>query len=528
MTETVATLYDDVPYPSYAFPECHPDRLATVATLYGLTPPRVESCRLLEIGCASGANLVPLAYAMPRARFVGIDLSSRQIADARTTSETLKLQNVEFQAMSLADIDEGFGQFDYVLCHGVYSWVPRALQDKILDIIGRNLVPHGIAYVSYNTLPGWRFAGLVRELMLYRVAAIADPEQKAQTARSFLDELIRALPEPNAVYAQFLRQELDRLRVQSDSYILHEHLEEVNEALYFHEFVDRVESRGLCYVGDARYRSAPECQSPRLKAIVEQFSGGNRVGREQYHDFLRNRSFRRSLLGRGGREPSTTIVPESVDRLRALSASGPASPRPDTYTASSEEFRSPDGQNRISTSSPSLKMTLMVLGEAWPASLPVPELRSRVQERLARPPVPNAAPFDASPVALAQGLLQCFVAGLVEFSAWEPGFATRPAARPLASRYARIQAADGRRVVSLRHRNVELTEFERLVVRQLDGRRDHAAIVDALAAAVADGSFVLHQGGQPITDLAIARPILDRSLPPCLDRLAASALLEPS
>ena len=58
-------LYDSVPYPRHAYGFTHPDRLATLATLHGLEPPPIERARILELGCASGSNLVPMAYEMP-------------------------------------------------------------------------------------------------------------------------------------------------------------------------------------------------------------------------------------------------------------------------------------------------------------------------------------------------------------------------------------------------------------------------------------------------------------------------------
>jgi hypothetical protein len=140
--------------------------------------------------------------------------------------------------------------------------------------------------------------------------------------------------------------------------------------------------------------------------------------------------------------------------------------------------------------------------------------------------VPTAAPFDRSATALEVGLLQCFLVGLIELMTWDAEFAAVPSEHPAASRLARRQAQSGRRVVSLRHRNIELTEFERLVLLLLDGRRDRASILEGVCAAVSDGTFLLHQDGRPITDLAQARPILDRSLTPCVLRLTTTALLE--
>ena len=151
----IRTAYDEVPYPSYPLPQSHPDHLATLATLLGLSPPTTERCRVLELGCASGGNLIPMALTSPDSRFVGIDLSREQIAEGQKTVEALGLTNIELRHLSILDVDDSFGPFDYIVCHGVYSWVPENVQDRILAICARNLVPEGIGYVSYNTYPGW-------------------------------------------------------------------------------------------------------------------------------------------------------------------------------------------------------------------------------------------------------------------------------------------------------------------------------------------------------------------------------------
>src|SRR6478672_1206206 len=161
----VATTYDDVPYLSKPLFSTHPDLLAAAGRLRGLKTPSPSSCRVLELGCAAGGNLIPMAYALPDSRFVGIDLSTKQIADGQAICRRLELQNLELAAVSIADVDSSFGKFDYILCHGVYSWVPPAIQERILWICRNLLSQNGVAYVSYNTYPGWHLWSIVRDLM---------------------------------------------------------------------------------------------------------------------------------------------------------------------------------------------------------------------------------------------------------------------------------------------------------------------------------------------------------------------------
>src|SRR5688572_30116936 len=116
-----AACYDEMPYGDYAFASTHPDRLAAVATLHGLTPPPLETCRVLELGCASGGNLIPMAITMPHAQFTGIDISPRQVARGEETIAALGLENIRLETADIVAFSAPPGSFDYVLCHGVYS-----------------------------------------------------------------------------------------------------------------------------------------------------------------------------------------------------------------------------------------------------------------------------------------------------------------------------------------------------------------------------------------------------------------------
>src|SRR5262249_1781779 len=139
MSDDLLKSYEETPYHSNPISSCHPDCLATMATLYGMRPPPVASCRVLELGCAGGGNLIPIALTLPAARFVGIDLSPRQIAEGQEIVATLGLKNIQLLPLSILDVGPDFGTFDYILCHGVYSWVPPAVQDKILAICRQHL-----------------------------------------------------------------------------------------------------------------------------------------------------------------------------------------------------------------------------------------------------------------------------------------------------------------------------------------------------------------------------------------------------
>jgi methyltransferase-like protein/2-polyprenyl-3-methyl-5-hydroxy-6-metoxy-1,4-benzoquinol methylase len=520
MANTSGTSYDEVPYESRAFHESHPDRLATLAILHGLKPPDIATARVLEIGCAAGGNLIPMALAWPKARFVGIDLSPRQVADGQAIVKDLGLTNIELREQDLATFGPKAGKFDYIIAHGVYSWVPEAARDRCLAICSANLAQNGIAFVSYNTYPGWHGLGMLREMMLYHIGPLGEAEarQRVKEARALLDVLAEAAPDAQSPYVQLIRREVHQIRAKSDAYLLHDHLEAENHPVYFHEFLDHAARHGLKHLADARLRTMFAYQPAPLRCAIEELTD-DPSRREQYVDFFRNRTFRRTLLIHEAAEPRP-IQPEALDRLRALAASGPASGRFDPRAAAVEEFVGMEGQSRFATGDPAVKACLLALCESWPRSIPITELHSR-----ARAALQGDSSADTRPARLNEALLTAFHAGAIDLHSAEPRFATAISDRPEGSPYARLQARQSNLVTSLRHRIVELSAFDRLVLGQLDGQRDRAEILDELVSAAVSGAFPLHRDGQPIQDAIEIRRILDRSLDPALARLRGGALL---
>jgi len=151
MKTTPDNAYDRVPYNSQPASQTHPDHLAALATLFGLSPAPVEKCRVLELGCGNGANLIPMALTFPGSRFAGVDLAGVPIAAAQALAVELGLENIVFQQLDIMDLDPGFGEFDYIVAHGVYSWVPPAVRDKLMAICRANLAPNGVSLLSATT-----------------------------------------------------------------------------------------------------------------------------------------------------------------------------------------------------------------------------------------------------------------------------------------------------------------------------------------------------------------------------------------
>jgi methyltransferase-like protein/SAM-dependent methyltransferase len=514
------TTYDQVPYdarPRYA---THPDCLATLATLLGMRPAPVDRCRVLELGCSTGGNLLPLAQSLPDSRFVGIDLSPTQIETGRKVAAALGLDNLRLEARSILDVEPSFGEFDYVVSHGVYSWVPEAVRDKLLSVCRHNLAPQGIAYVSYNTYPGWHLRAPVREMMNFHVRGLDDPAERVQQARAILEFMRRHNPEPGGTWARVLADEGGLLGSEGDYYVFHEHLEDENHPVYFHQFMEHARAHGLQFLGESELHTT-------LSALPQEAQEGLRrvspdlVHLEQYLDFLTNRTFRRTLLVREEAALNRAPGPGVVEGLLVAGLSRPRSASPEVASTKVEEFENEKGST-FSTNIPIVKSALVGLYESWPRAFPFGELWEAARDRLG----PGAMPPEQARALLARSLVQLYLSSLAGLHTYLPPFALAAGERPRTTPLARLQARTGAAVTNFRHRQVQPPVFDRSVLSLCDGGRDRAAIVEDLAGMVRRGEVGLARDGRPLTGEAETRRALAEELEESLARLARAMLLE--
>jgi SAM-dependent methyltransferase len=241
--------YDAAPYDSHAFPQSAPGQLAAIAYLFGLDTPEVSTARVLEIGCASGGNLIPFAATHPGARAVGIDLSPVQIGEGRRRAQALGLGNLELVQGDIARMDlAALGQFDFVISHGVYSWVPENVQEAILAAFHTLMVPEGVGYLSYNVYPGWKAKEIVRDAMLLRGGGRGTPVERVGYARGMIDFLQEVAP-ADSVLARALADYKAIAAKSKDYYLLHEELETFNAPCYLLELLERAGEHDLALSG---------------------------------------------------------------------------------------------------------------------------------------------------------------------------------------------------------------------------------------------------------------------------------------
>lgn len=469
-----ASHYDDVPYQSLAYPQSHPDRQATVAALFGLEAAPVTACRVLEIGCASGGNLLPMAATLPGSRFTGLDISPAQLAVARECVAGLPLSNVTLVTGSLADFAAEAGAFDYIIAHGVYSWVEAPLRAELLALCGRLLAPNGVAYVSYNTLPGCGLRQAMRQLTRLYSRGAATPDKQIATARNVFGLIGSAFAGRTDPHALLVQAEVAELRGLDDSYIAHEHLEGTSEACWFHEFAAAAEGQGLQYLGEAEVHAMGNAGLSPAAAQALRGTARDLIEAEQFLDFARNRSFRQTLLCRAGVPLKRSLAPGVLEQLRVASPARPGEGEPDV-------FRGNDGA-AVRVEDGLLRAAMLELADCWPLPLAFAELAGRAAAR--------AGMVLDLPVrrALALQLLGlCTGSQVLELQLQSPPFQTAITSRPEALPLARWQAQRGPHVVNGRHENVRLDAAGRALLPLLDGTRT----VEELAAQSEDALALL-------------------------------------
>jgi methyltransferase-like protein len=479
----VTDSYDSVPYVSFAYAYTHPDSLCSLGRLFGLSPAFPRRCRVLELGCASGGNLIPMAEQLPEAEFVGIDRSRVQIdrgraliADIQGLGE-VSLGNIRLEQGDILRVDpQTIGSFDYVICHGVFSWVPREVQDRILALTAAVLRPNGLAFVSYNVYPGWHMRELVRHMMVFHKRRFTEPGQQLEQARALLDFVggaVQRRAADNDPHALLLGKELDTVRSMPDAYVFHEYLERDNTPLYFHEFVDRLHALPLRYVCDTDLnlmvaRDMPDDVLETLGRIAD-----DQIRMEQYLDFIRNRQFRTSVLCRSEAVPQRRIQPARVESLRWTMAGQPTIDPSSLEPGVELGFACLSGA-RISSGEPLTKAALLELCARWPATLDFEELIEAARGRLREAELDVDTPDRQR---LAADLIECLLRKAVITRSWQPAIATSMPDKPKLSAFNRITAEREGWIASCHHHRIQLATPMQKLAPLLDGTRDRAALL---------------------------------------------------
>jgi len=482
MKSTLAE-YDEIPYEDGPVTASRPDFLAVVGRMFGLDPAPPDRCRVLELGCANGGNLIPLAYYWPTSEFLGLELSKAQARRARKLIKRLGLRNVKVLHRDIRDAGKSLGRFDYIIAHGVYSWVPPQVQERLLRTCRQLLAPQGVAYVSHNVMPGWGLRNTMRSLLLRYAGRRGSARERLARVRELLDQLAAGLADVTSSAGRWLRQEVEELRRAAPSYVFHEYLADFNEPLFFVDFLRRAERHRLQFLGDCDLLTMfPSALPPSGAELVGQIPGF--VEQAQLADILSVRSFRQTLLCRGKRSLSREIDLGLLDELWVYADLAPKDEGPDSGTP--QMFRSALGKE-FAVEHTLTKRALGFLSAIYPNAVSVKQLHG-----LARRALTNTAgagdPSEGS--AFREELFNLFVAGglSLTFRRLAPGELVSE--YPRSCRLAYEQAMEERRRLgSVRHLGIDVDAVARYVLLLADGARSVTDIGDELEKAMQSGAL---------------------------------------
>jgi methyltransferase-like protein/cyclopropane fatty-acyl-phospholipid synthase-like methyltransferase len=523
MAQPQTNPYDKVAYPSRPISDTHPDRLATVARHFGMRPAPVERCRVLELGCSSGANLLSMAVTMPDSEFVGVDLAGSAIARGKAMVDALGLKNLTLRQVDLLEMAPDYGEFDYIIAHGLYTWVPPQVRDQILAICKGSLQPQGIAYVSYDAFPGSYVRLMVREMMLFHNRDFHDPQQQTQQGMTLLKLLAKARVQP-ANYTHMLEDEYERMSKRSNEALYHDELSQDFQPFYFYQFMDHAQRYDLQFLGEADFfEMHTGGLAPQAKEVLDKISD-DLLLREQYLDFMCGRAFRRTLLCHRDVQLDRSGKSVSVRSFYVSSHVQPGTPAPNFSSEAEETFRNGSG-TELTTANPLARALLWYLIESQPQRIPFEKLAGEVEYRARRRLGYVPKPDQDTERELADFVWRTYSAGLLDLHVYVPPFATQVSERPVASPLARLEARDGEVVTTLHYRSLRLADpIQRGLVMLMDGTRDHDALRRDVLELFKSGILAFQEGDKPV-DMQVVEQRIAAETEDVLRHLARLAVL---
>ncbi len=463
--DTLAS-YDELPYESLPLPETQPDFLAAIAKLHGFDAPNPTQARILELGCAQGGNLIPLAWRWPASQCVGVELSRAQAEAGTRFIQQLGLSNVRILHGDLAALPADLGMFDFIIAHGVYSWVPPSVQQALLDVCRRHLSPTGVAYVSLNITAGWTPLLPLRAELIKRTTASLPAPARCKQALQVLRELASEWHDP------ILRNEIAFLETAAPSYLFHEYLDDFNTPISLGEFADQLQAHALQYIGEASPRHAV-VEMEDAWGLMPEGMAGRWQDAEIALDEAHTIRFRRVLIARAD---ASCAQPAQVDALSSLAfyADLQSDEEIDLENPVEQAFSNPAG-HVFPVALPAMKAAVMALSMAYPDALNYPDLQQAARRVMAEFGVASDTDEDTFrhtlfQLVMAHGIMPCVSAG---------SHAIAPGERPQAHALARLQAQSPNWVVSgIRHVALDLDAPARQLLSLLDGNYT----IDALSA----------------------------------------------
>lgn len=445
-------------YPNYAIRLTHPDRLAMLARLHGISAANVEACRVLELGCAGGGNVLPMAELLPDSKFVGIDMQPEHIEYATNVAKDLGIGNVEFQTLNILDTDPTLGEFDYILCHGVFTWTPKEVQDGILSACRDLLSENGVAYINLNLFPGWSTQAVLKEFLRQATAGIDEPEPRIAKAKESLRLIQAHYSQFPGAQAAAIKQQVDMISKHDDGFLFHAYLDARTYPIYFEDFCERLSQHGLEYICDAHQSNwLRECELLNFNSALP----SDRLLREQQLDFFENRGARYSLISKAKANRWKAL---DANAFRSLYLIGNITEATTAVGTPSDKIGFRNDLNQVVAVHAETAKVLRQLESAEDCFIQLQ----------------NAIPDEAAPEfrILAHEILQ-LADVLVYLSNRPPTFSLTTPSELRVSTFAAHQAATGEAITTLDHNCAKMSQETRDVFAQLNVRSSQPEVSDA-------------------------------------------------
>jgi SAM-dependent methyltransferase/methyltransferase-like protein len=495
-----ARRYDEVPYLSNPNSLLDPARLAAVALLNGHDAPDPATANVLEIGCATGGHIIPLAARAPDAHYLGVDVSAVQIAAGASRIARLELSNIRLETKSVTAVSPGDGPFDYIICHGVFSWVSEPIRQAILSQCNALLSPHGVAAISFNVLPGWRMLQVVRDTALLHAKRFASPQEKAHEMRSLFAAMSKLTVETTS-YGSIWRKELAIMTANPDYYLLHELLEDDNTPMTFSDFAGAAAAHGLNYLGDANFLAGvPENSTAECAGLIRALAQTDVHRTEQYTDIVVGRTFRSALVVKTAGKTSIAFD-TYLDRLNDMHLVS-ALDLSCENTADGKLLLKDSKSRETEISSAAATYAVRRLLVRRPSTSMIADLFPA-----------GASEAEKAEIEFCMKRLVCM--GLIDASVKPLQCPAWPQVKPRIWPLAAIDAACGAPATATRrHATFPISDRSRFLLGLADGIRSLDDIAAAMLSVLTSGSAVISDNGKPITDV-------DR-----LHRIAANTVVE--
>jgi Methyltransferase domain/Predicted methyltransferase regulatory domain len=444
MTNPAPTIYDEVAYPSAVFLQTHPNRLALLAQLHGLSPPPIDTARVLEIGGGDGMNLLSMASAFPDAQFFNFDLAPSAVEKGHKLGIAAGLTNFRCEVGDITAMDDRIapGSYDYVIVHGVYAWVPDFVREATMALVSRALSKDGVAFVSFNTNPGGHVRMIMRDMMLHLLAPIAGIKPRIAAARQFLTEYQTPREGDDAVVALARLQAVSMLG-RPDEVLFHDELGDCFNPQTLTQVVEAANANGLQFLTDAGTNRTIDGFVNAIEGDLTAIA----LRTAQTDDYIAMRFFRQVVLVRGDAKP---VRKPDVSALMQLYITGRFHPKDDGVFEI--------GDATVEAHDPGLVETFAAITASWPRYVRIDSVTNNSEHAL--------------------GLLNLFHKGVIFMSTLPERFTLEVSERPVASPVVRAQIAQGDlSVVTLAHEPLKVEdEAARGLIVALDGTNDRAAL----------------------------------------------------